>query len=304
MIRPNPTSELPMWSTDIITSFDGQELAIHRSETIDSGKPHLHFGHATGFNANTYRRLLEPLMTHANVWAWDMRGHGLSVTEDEEIASWETYYKDMDALLDHIAAPVVLAGHSVGAVCAAAGAARKPNQVQSLTLIDPVFIMDKEVWWMRLGALLGMTDRHFLAQSAAKRRSSFPSVQMALRAYRGRGVFKSFPTLWIEDYLETGLVEAGGQFTLACKREFESSSYAATERWTRRLLRRITTPMEIIAAETGSTMSAGSERIFKRTKPDAAFERLAGTSHMLVMERPEMIQQRLIDAIKASAQCS
>lgn len=290
-----------MWSTDLIISADGQELTIHRSETIDESKPHLHFGHATGFNANTYRRLLEPLMAHANIWAWDMRGHGKSITQDLEVSSWKSYYQDMDALLAHIGAPVILAGHSVGAVCAAAGAVQRPEQVKSLVLIDPVFIMDKEVWWMRLGALLGMTDRHFLAQSAAKRRSNFPSREMALKAYRGRGVFKTFPLLWIEDYLEAGLIETDEGFTLACKREFESSSYAQTERWARRLLRRIKSPLQVIAAENGSTMSKGSERIFKRTLPNAAFERLPETSHMLVMERPEMIQQRLIDAIKAAS---
>ncbi|MFT7127082.1 MAG: pimeloyl-ACP methyl ester carboxylesterase [Pseudoalteromonas tetraodonis] len=300
MIDPNLIRQIYMWSTDFISSADGQQLAIHRSETIDKSKPHLHFGHATGFNANTYRRLLEPLMAHANVWAWDMRGHGLSITKDAEVSSWETYYQDMEALLDHISAPVILAGHSIGAVCAAIGAVRRPNQVISLTLMDPVFIMGKEVWWMRLGALLKMSDRHFLAQSAAKRRGSFPSKDMAMRAYRGRGVFKSFPQLWIEDYLETGLVEAEDGFYLACNPEFESSSYARTELWARRILRRIQTPMEVIAAETDSTMNKGSERVFKRTQPNARFERIEGTSHMLVMERPQMIEQRLRDAIKAS----
>lgn len=292
-----------MWSTDFISSADGQQLLIHRSETLDESKPHLHFGHATGFNAHTYRRLLEPLMAHANVWAWDMRGHGQSQTTDTEVRSWESYYQDMEALLDHIGEPVILAGHSIGAVCAAVGAARRPQQVLSLCLIDPVFILDKEVWWMRLGALLNMTDRHFLAQSAAKRRGTFPSKDLALRAYRGRGVFKSFPELWIQDYLDAGLIESGDSFVLACDRGFESSSYAQTERWAARILRRIDTPMEVIAAETGSTMSAGSERIFKRIRPKANFERLAGTSHMLVMERPQMIEQRLLDAIKASKQC-
>lgn len=288
-----------MWATDYINSFDGQRLAIHRNATLDENKPHIHFGHATGFNANTYRRLLEPLMAHANVWAWDMRGHGLSPTPDDDIGSWEPYYRDMEALLDHIKEPVVLAGHSVGAVCATAGAARRPKQVRSLLLIDPVFIIDKEAWWMRFGALLGMTGRHYLSQMAAKRRSTFPSKEMALKAYKGRGVFKSFPPLWIEDYLATGLVPCGEGFALACRREFESSSFAHTERWVSKLLKRVSTPMTVVAAENGSTMSAGSEKVFKRIKPTATFQRIPGTSHMLVMERPEMIQQQMLDQLKA-----
>jgi pimeloyl-ACP methyl ester carboxylesterase len=41
--------------------------------------PLLHFAHATGFNAETYQGLLEPLAARFHIHAADARGHGLTV---------------------------------------------------------------------------------------------------------------------------------------------------------------------------------------------------------------------------------
>jgi pimeloyl-ACP methyl ester carboxylesterase len=40
-----------------------------------NGTP-LHFAHATGFNAETYRSLLQPLAETFHIFAGDARGHG------------------------------------------------------------------------------------------------------------------------------------------------------------------------------------------------------------------------------------
>ena len=43
--------------------------------------PLLHFTHATGFNAETYRGLLTPLQGRFHVAAADMRGHGFTTLD-------------------------------------------------------------------------------------------------------------------------------------------------------------------------------------------------------------------------------
>jgi pimeloyl-ACP methyl ester carboxylesterase len=44
----------------------------------ETATPDIVFIHATGFNARTYRTLLEPLGERFHVLALDMRGHGLT----------------------------------------------------------------------------------------------------------------------------------------------------------------------------------------------------------------------------------
>ena len=44
----------------------------------ENSGPALHFAHANGFNAETYRRLLQPLASLFHIFALDMRGHGFT----------------------------------------------------------------------------------------------------------------------------------------------------------------------------------------------------------------------------------
>ena len=64
---------------------------------LDWGDPErpvdLVFLHATGFNALTYRSLLEPLADRFHVAAPDLRGHGQTAlpTDSARHSSWNTY---------------------------------------------------------------------------------------------------------------------------------------------------------------------------------------------------------------------
>src|ERR1700712_2204014 len=82
----------------------------------EAAAPLLHFTHATGFNAQTYRGLLTPLQGRVRVTAADMRGHGfttLPATPGPQ-ANWMGFGADLAHILDRLdSAPVVLAGHSM-----------------------------------------------------------------------------------------------------------------------------------------------------------------------------------------------
>ncbi|MBW1876487.1 MAG: alpha/beta fold hydrolase, partial [Deltaproteobacteria bacterium] len=76
----------------------------------------MHFAHATGFNAETYRELLLSLDPALDVYAMDARGHGMSEApaDPKKLRSWVQYRKDLEALVDTLSRPTVLAGHSMG----------------------------------------------------------------------------------------------------------------------------------------------------------------------------------------------
>ena len=57
----------------MVSTSAGEIAALSWSEA-GSEAPLLHFAHATGFNAHTYRRLLEPLSKRFRIAASDARG--------------------------------------------------------------------------------------------------------------------------------------------------------------------------------------------------------------------------------------
>jgi pimeloyl-ACP methyl ester carboxylesterase len=82
--------------------------------------------------------LVPALATRWQVWGLDFRGHGRSSPQPEGRYLVADYLEDADAALDAMpAGPVVVLGHSLGAMVAAALAARRPERVRAVVLEDP-----------------------------------------------------------------------------------------------------------------------------------------------------------------------
>src|SRR5476651_1677766 len=197
-----------------------------------SDAPLLHFTHATGFNAQTYEGLLTPLQSQFRVAAADMRGHGFSnlTAVPGPLADWATFGADLATILDGLdRGPVVLAGHSMGAITSLMVAVNHPARVRGLVLVEPVLVPRFSRQRMRLMRLLGVKPPpgSNLAELSAKRRAIFPSFEMALSAYRGRGAFRTWPEETIADYLRGGLISTGNgtEMRLACDPAWESSVF-------------------------------------------------------------------------------
>lgn len=231
----------------------------------DSARPpDLVFIHANGFNARTYRTLLEPLAGKARILAPDLRGHGLSTLPAPPVwrRSWRDLRDDMAALIDAIhGPPMILAGHSMGAVVALLAAAQRPDRVRSVVMLDPVVLPRPTALAMSLPGIGRVARRYSLARNALRRRDRFGSRAEAIDAYRGRGAFRGWPDAVLADYVADGFRGAGDGVDLACTPGWEASNYAAQgcDPWP--VLHSLGRPVVILKAEHSSTCSVAPGQI-------------------------------------------
>ena len=252
------------------------------------------FLHANGFNALTYRAILEPVAAGARILALDQRGHGGTTLETraEGRRNWLDFRDDLLALLEALdLANVVLAGHSLGGAVSIFAAAEVPGRVRRLVLLDPVMPPP--------GFRLNWGDAPpALVAGALKRRATFPSRDAAVAAYRGRAAFKSWFEPMLADYVTDGFLDLpGGEVTLACRPEWEASSYAAQEQNAWDALARTVCPIEILRAEFESTCRIEGRIEDVTADGRVSIETIAGASHFLPMERPELCQATLLTAL-------
>lgn len=263
--------------------------------------PDIVFLHATGFNARTYRTLLAPLGDRFHVWALDARGHGRSNLPAGTFGytSWRRHRDDLIAVLEkHCTAPVTLAGHSMGATVSLLAAGHRTDLVSGLALIEPV-ILPAAGYALSELPFAPLLQRYAmpLARGAASRRNTFPDREMAAKAFTGRGVFKTFPAEFIQDYVADGLVEDGrGGFRLACRPTFEAATYCAQRHHPWAALRKVTDPLVLLRAEKHSTISEASMHRVAAIKADARVATVEGASHMLPMERPDRVRAAIESA--------
>ena len=257
----------------------------------DTPNPDIVFLHATGFNARTYRALLQPLGDKFHVLALDARGHGLTQLPDGVFGytSWRRHRDDLIAVLEHFTAPVTLAGHSMGGTVGLLVAGKRTDLVSGLALLDPVILPDAGYAMFEL-PLAPFAQRYTMAlpRGALRRRARFPSREEAQAALTGRGAFKAFPPEMIADYVGDGLVEDGrGGFRLACRPVYEAATYCAQRHDPWSALRKVTDPLVVLRAERNSTVSEAAMHRIAAIKADARIATVEGAGHMLPMERPD-----------------
>jgi len=206
---------------------DGNLSAVHFGRRANPLK--LVLLHANGFNAMSYRQVLEPLGVHA--LAIDLRGHGLSTlpADPDTLSTWRTFRDDIIDFFDrYIEHPVVLAGHSFGAVSGLLTSRALGNKMSGYVGFDPVIVpqpfraIAASNWGRKI-----MKKRLPIAAKAGRRRAEFESAQAALANYKGRGVFKNMHESVIKDYLDGGLIKTRFGVKLACDPLWEQAVFCA-----------------------------------------------------------------------------
>ncbi len=256
--------------------------------------PDILFLHATGFNARAYRTLLAPLAEKRHVVAVDLRGHGLSTLPARRFgySSWRRHRDDvMEMLTRHFNAPVTLAGHSMGATVSLLIAGKRPDLVAGLALIDPVILPAPFYSSMQmLGAPLLARTIMPIARKAASRREIFPDRATAIKALKGRGIFKSLSDEALADYVADGFVERDGGVALACTPVYEAATFAAQRHDPWDAVQRAHGPIVVLRAELHSTMPERAARRFARLRRDARLATVEGATHGLPFERPDRVR--------------
>lgn len=253
------------------------------------------FSHANGFNARTYRTILAPLAAELRILAVDLRGHGASTLPAviEGRVGWMEFRDDLLALTEEVCdAPVILAGHSMGATIGLLAAANAPERVKRLVLFDPV-IFPREM-------TPGAVEASPLVQGALRRRARFASKAAALAAYEGRGAFKTWTRAQIADYVEAGFRETeSGEATLACAPDWEASNFRTHNYDPWAALAASRCPIDIRRAEVDSTCRLEGHEAALSTGGRIRIETIAGASHFLPMERPDVVAEALRAAAAA-----
>jgi pimeloyl-ACP methyl ester carboxylesterase len=264
----------------------GGEIALYELGPEGQGVD-IVFSHANGFNARTYFRLLTPLAQTRRIVALDMRGHGRTdlPTETEGRHDWLDLRDDLTALMAALEVRgAVLSGHSMGGTVSLLGAAVAPEAVRRVVLFEPVFMQ---------AGLKGVPADAPLALNTLKRRAVFPDRATAMRAYGGRGAFQSWSEQALADYIADGFRDLpDGQVKLAADPTWEYSNYVSQAHDARSALAAVAAPVEIFQAETGSTCRLTPDELAPLAgKVDLTT--VAGTTHFLPMERPDLFAEAL-----------
>ena len=228
----NPTLSPDFAETIIVLSTKGMKVSTYRVLAAPEGAPALVFAHANGFNAGCYRPFLERLSSHFQVFAYDARGHGGSLSPDDDIENdyaMIRFAEDLSAVVKMVrelignAMLLHFASHSVGGLAAILLEAElECTPFNSLTLFEPP-IYPPNGHPERAAALAHAPN---FIRWAGRRRDHFSSREALLAEVRKINTYQRFAPEMMEAYLNSVVEPAPtGGLRLRCPGKIESAIY-------------------------------------------------------------------------------
>jgi pimeloyl-ACP methyl ester carboxylesterase len=237
---------------------DGLNIAY---EMAGSGDPPVVFLHGVFGNRTYFAGQIQHLAPRHRVISADLRAHGES--DIPPLASVEDFERDAIAVLvDAGGGPAVLCGHSMAGGVALSVAARRPELVRGVVLLDGVLFFPDAV---REGALAGLLPG-----------LNGPGWLDALRGYLGRLVAPAPP-----DVASRILADVSHARPEIARSFFDSlfgSAYGPRQERYAEDLRTIKCPLMYVHA----TAPADLARI-RSLKPDAMIGQVVGSGHYLML---------------------
>ena len=217
---------------------EGETSFIEIFDNTD--KPGFQFAHATGFNALTYKELLEPLSDNFNVRAVDARGHGFTKLKanPQDMYDWKIYCDDLiksvELFVEKTQKPIILSGHSMGAASAIQVAAIRPDLVSGLVLVDPVLMTNKIKVIFKIGRKHPLFKNFpiikqgmMMSEATKKRRRDWKNKEEIFKSYKNKLIFKTWTESTIRNYIEGGTELIGDETRLTCDPLWEAATFSS-----------------------------------------------------------------------------
>lgn len=185
----------------------------------------LHFSHANGFPASTYRTLFAELADEYEIRTLERIGHDrrYPVTRD-----WPHLVDELvEAIGQRYERPVWLVGHSLGGYLSLMAALKKPQWVRGVVMIDSPVIAGWRSSALRVSQWTGLDERLSPAAATRKRRTRWSSRDEVWRHFREKPAFARWDERMLADYVDHGIpqTDPSGERRLAFDREIEYMIY-------------------------------------------------------------------------------
>ena len=269
-------------------------------------KPGFQFAHATGFNALTYKELLEPLSDNFNVRAVDARGHGFTKLKanPQDMYDWKIYCDDLiksvELFVEKTQKPIILSGHSMGAASAIQVAAIRPDLVSGLVLVDPVLMTNKIKVIFKIGRKHPLFKNFpiikqgmIMSEATKKRRRYWKNKEEIFNSYKNKLIFKTWTETTIRNYIEGGTELIGDETRLTCDPLWEAATFSSWKHDAMGLIDKLNCPITLLQAEFNSTARGNGPRKLMQQDKLGVHKIVKGSTHFLPMEFPNIIKEEI-----------
>lgn len=243
----------------------------------------VHFAHANGFPAGSYRKLFDALNDDYGLCALEKFGH----TNRFPIS--KNWHNQTQELIDYIEStqrqPVYAVGHSFGGVVSYMAACTRPDLFKGLIMLDPPMITGLTRWFFGGIKATSLIDKFTPAGKTANRCRRWGKDQDLVAYFQAKTLFKDMDKDCIADYVNSVTEQRDEHLHLNFKPEVEANIFRNVPDDIPRYYGKLACPALLVTGE--HTMVCTERRIRPFIRGNHLEHRVfSGGGHMFPLESP------------------
>jgi pimeloyl-ACP methyl ester carboxylesterase len=242
----------------------------------------IHFAHANGFPAKTYKKLFSHLENDFEVKYLERIAHNprFPVTD-----GWKELAAELRQEIErHYTKPVIGVGHSLGGVLHFLAAVEKPELYKRIILLDAPIISRLSSKGLQILKMTKLIDRFTPSRITEFRRNLWLSREDAYEHFLRKEMFARFDKEVLRDYVEYGTRETQKGFELFFKPSIEAKIYRTIPHHLPDFRGKLKVPTDYIGG-TDSREAKLARLSFMRRNFSIDFHSIKG-SHLFPLEKP------------------
>ena len=246
------------------------------------------FSHANSFPAGTYRLLFDLLQRRGcEVQAIERFGHDPRYPVTNNWPHLVQHLADFTGeQVERLGEPVFLVGHSLGGFLSVMAAARHPERVRGVVLLDSPLIGGWKANALGVAKRTQVVGSISPGKVSRQRRYAWSDNTEALEHFRRKKAFARWHPQVLQDYITHGLEDHDGQRVLAFHRDVETAIYNTLPHNLSALLRAhpLRCPVAFIGGRASDEMKQVGMRMTLRITGGRTT--MLDGSHLFPMENP------------------
>jgi pimeloyl-ACP methyl ester carboxylesterase len=254
----------------------------------------LHFAHANGFPAGSYKQILTRLDPDFELFALTKFAHNKQFPVNANLANQVAEL--IDYLQNQITQPVYAVGHSMGAVISFMAACERPDLIKGLIMLDPPIASGLSRVVFKLLKYSPLIDKFSPAGKAKVRCQYWPKGSNLVEYFQARGLFKDFSPACVADYVAAAIDEKEDGMHLNFDAQIEANIYRNVPHNLNRYYKRLKVPALIVTGGNSDVcVPALLSTFLKKTKIEHMV--LPDRGHMFPLEIPQQVAQIINERI-------
>jgi pimeloyl-ACP methyl ester carboxylesterase len=256
----------------------------------------VHFAHANGFPADSYAKLFAHLSDNIQLIALDKFAHNpefpLNNNWGNQVNELIHYVETKQAEIGSIL-PIVLVGHSFGAVISYLACCQKPALFSGLIMLDPPLITGVAGWVFRLAKKSKIIDKITPAGKTKIRNTSWHHKTDLVKYFKKRALFKNMDDECIADYVCAVTHEQQGAKSLNFDVQVEADIFRTIPDNLHKQYGKLETPSYLLTGKYTEVCIPKLRNHFIKGNACIVHEEFDFGGHMFPLEKPIQVAFRI-----------